>query len=76
MSDKYCIRHREGTNAWVLKEWVPARHWFDWSRGYKVIKTFGTEARALAHMRAIAEPRVEWKYYNEHGYEEVGDWCA
>lgn len=71
--DKYCIRHVEDTKAWVLKEWVPARHWFDRSRGYKVIKTFGSESAALKHMREIAEPIVTYKYYDECGREEVGE---
>jgi hypothetical protein len=66
-ADKYCIRHVEGTKAWVLKEWVPC------NGDYKVIKTFGTDAAAIAHMRKIAEPSIEWTFYNKHGYEEIGD---
>jgi hypothetical protein len=74
--DKYIVGHREGTKAWVLKVWVPEtslmRRIFRTNGAYKVLKTFGTEARALAHMRKIAEPRYDRKYYNEHGYEEAG----
>lgn len=74
-ADKYCIRHVEDTKTWVLKEWVPRFRGIGSGLrcgSYQVIKTFGTEAAAIARMREIAEPTVTYTYYDKFGHEDIG----
>ena len=77
MKIKYCIEHREGTNIWVVKEWVRSRNLLSLSRivgsggRFEVVASFGSEGAAIKHMRSIAEPSYSYSWFDKTGHENL-----
>lgn len=78
---KYCISHTEGTDNWVLKEWVPSsldccRSIWPWKWGrvsrWSTFGAYPTEALAKAAMKRRATAITHTTFYDTHGGEESG----